>query len=447
VSAIQWIQQARLIDPVTATDRRADVLVVEGCIRAIASTLTQSDIPETAEVIAGHGQILAPGLVDLYSHGDDPGHESRETFDSLMAAAIAGGITRLGLLPTTEPPVDDAAMVQQLLSRRQQRSRQQLTPHLYLWGALTRQGQGQQMSDLAELAAAGVVGFSDGTPLPQILLLRRLLEYGQSLGKPVALWPCDRTLRADGVVRDGAAALSHGLVGQPVCVETAALAALLECAADLNLPLHIMRVSTKRGVDLIRQAKAAGIAITASTTWHHLVCNSQALGSYDPCLRLEPPLGNPSDQAALIAGVQQGTIDAVAIDHTPYTYEEKTVAFSAAPPGAIGLELALPVLWHTLVEPGHWSALTLWRCLSTAPAQCWGQPPATLQRGHAADMVLFNPQASWTVTAKTLKSAATNTAWLGQTISGQVQRLWIPRDVEEMGEDRRRRTEDRGDGV
>ncbi|ASC70762.1 putative dihydroorotase-like protein [Halomicronema hongdechloris C2206] len=256
--------------------------------------------------------------------------------------------------------------------------------------------------------------------------MRRLLEYGQFLGKPLALWPCDRTLRADGVVRDGTAARSYGLVGQPACVETSALAALLECVADLELPLHLMRVSTGRSVALIRQAKAEGVPITASTTWHHLVCNSDALGSYDPSLRLEPPLGTPADQAALIAGVQQGTIDAVAIDHTPYTYEEKTVAFSAAPAGAIGLELALPLLWHSLVETGHWSALTLWRCLSTAPAQCWGQPPATLQRDHAAEMVLFDPQASWTVTAHTLKSAATNTVWLGQTIRGQVQRLWVP---------------------
>jgi dihydroorotase len=192
------------------------------------------------------------------------------------------------------------------------------------------------MVELMELAEAGVVGFADGQPIASNLLLRRLLEYGQMLQKPIALYCCDRGLAGNGSVREGLAALRLGLPSSPVMAETAPLAALLECVAELNTPVHIMRVSTQRGVELVRAAKEQGLPITASTTWMHLLLNVTAVQSYDPSLRLAPPLGNPEDQTALIQGIQDGTLDAIAVDHTPLTYEEKTVAFSESPPGAIG---------------------------------------------------------------------------------------------------------------
>ncbi|MDX2255919.1 MAG: amidohydrolase family protein [Pseudanabaenaceae cyanobacterium bins.39] len=181
-----------------------------------------------------------------------------------------------------------------------------------------------------------------------------------------------------------------------------------------------MRISTARGVELIRTAKDRGLPITASTTWMHLLLNTSDVASYDPNLRLEPPLGTPTDQAALIAAVQSGIIDAIAVDHSPHTYEDKTVPFAEAPPGAIGLELALPLLWQTLVAPGHWSALDLWQALSTRPARCLGQSPATIAPGQTAEVILFDPHHTWQVTPTTLQSLSSNTPWQGKMVTGRV---------------------------
>jgi dihydroorotase len=230
----------------------------------------------------------------------------------------------------------------------------------------------------------------------------------------------------NGVMREGVNSIRFGLPGNPAIAESAALAALLEIIAAVGTPVHLMRISTRRSVELIQQAKARGLPVTASTTWMHLLFNTEDLANYDPNLRLEPPLGNPNDQAALIQGVREGILDAIAIDHTPYTYEEKTVAFSEAPPGAIGLELALPLLWQFLVETGKLSALELWKSLSTSPAICLGQSGKAIAPQQPAELVLFNPQETWNANSHTLKSQSTNTPWLGQQIQGRVVQIWCP---------------------
>jgi dihydroorotase len=233
-----------------------------------------------------------------------------------------------------------------------------------------------------------------------------------------------------------------GLPGIPASAETSALAAMLELVASAGTPVHIMRVSTARSVELIRDAKARGLPVTASVTWMHLLLNVGAISgnskgsgggknaltaslAYDPNLHLEPPLGNLSDQLALIQAVKDGVINAIAIDHNPHTYEEKTVAFADSPPGAIGLELALPLLWHGLVETGEFSALELWRVLSAGPAVCLGQTCARVAPGVSAELILFDPDMSWTVDGQSLKSRSANTPWLGQQLVGKVVQTWI----------------------
>jgi dihydroorotase len=420
------LQQARLLDPVSETDRTADVLIVDGVIQAVEATIAEypSDIP----VQDCTGFVVGTGLVDLYSHSGEPGFEDRETLNSLLEAAAAGGFTRLALLPDTQPATDSPAEVEWLRSQMQQRqlatgSRHLTQPTLYPWGALTIGAKGEQMVELLELSEAGVVGFADGKPIASHLLLRRLLEYGQVLQKPIALYCCDRSLTGNGTVREGLEALRLGLPSSPVSAETVPLAALLECVAEMGTPVHLMRVSTARGVALIRAAKAQELPLTASTTWMHLLLNVTDAQNYDPSLRLDPPLGNATDQAALIQGIQDGTLDAIAIDHTPLSYEEKTVAFSEAPPGAIGLELALPLLWQAFVASEQWSALSLWRSLSRNPARCLGQTPPTIAPGHPAELVVFDPEKPWQVTPNTLKSRSSNTPWLNQEIRGRVLSL------------------------
>ena len=414
--ASELFRQVRLLDPVSETDRVVDVWIEAGSVRAIADVLE----PESADVTVtdAAGLVLGPGLVDLYSHSGEPGYESRETLASLHQAARAGGFVRVLLLPDTDPAIATPADVEWI----RQHAPAGL-PRLQPWAALTLDAKGDQMTELGELATTDIAGFADGRPIRQWGLLRRSLEYAQALNRPIALWCCDETLRGNGVMRDGPDAIRLGLPGAPAIAETAPLAALLECVAQIGTPVHLMRISTARSVALIAQAKSSGLPITASTTWHHLLLNTQAVGCYDPNLRLEPPLGTPEDQAALIQAVCDGVIEAIAIDHSPYTYEEKTVSFAEAPPGAIGLELALPLLWQQLVEPGHLPALTLWRSLSTNPLRCLGEEPRAIAPETPASLTLFDPRPLWKVTRQTLQSHSANTPWLGREFQGQVVKV------------------------
>ncbi|MDZ8259639.1 dihydroorotase [Nostoc sp. ChiQUE01b] len=446
----ELLQKVRVIDPVSKIDELFDVLIADGYIREVASDI--SDISSDTQIRDCQGLVLGPGLVDLYSHSGEPGFEERETLLSFLQAAAAGGFTRVSILPDTSPVIDNPALVTQLQQKRAEvhRSREAekslsplLTPvattegtsatHwlpcspaplLHLWGAITVDIAGKQMTELADLASAGIVGFTDGKPLENLALVRRVLEYLQPLGKPVAFWPNDRQLTANGVMREGTDALCFGLPPIPASAETTAIAAMLELVATIGTPVHIMRVSTARSVELIASAKAAGLPITASTTWMHLLLDTKAVKSYHTSLHLDPPLGNPSDMAALRAGVRAGVIDAIAIDHTPYSYEEKVQAFAEAPAGAIGLELALPVLWQYLVETEEFTALELWRALSSNPAECLGQKVSAIVPHQPAELTLFDPQQTWKVERKSLYTLSQNTPWLGQQLKGHVVQTW-----------------------
>jgi dihydroorotase len=408
---MEFLRQVRSIDPVAQSDRPMDVLLQDGVIQAIGPELTP---PEGAIVTEGAGLIFAPALIDLYSRCGEPGHEERETLESMAAAAAAGGFGQVNLLPSTQPAIDNPAMVAWL---------QQHQPMggvaLKSWGAITLGAKGEQLTELGELSIAGITGFADGSPLSNLVLLRRLLEYAQPIGQPIMLWPHDRDLAAGGLAREGVEALRFGLPGQPTFSETTAVAAILELVREIGTPVHLMRISTARSVALIRQAKADGIAVTASTTWLHLLYDTSDLATYNPNLRLNPPLGNGVDREALVAGVKTGTIDAIAVDHVAYTYEEKTVAFGEAPNGALGLELALPMLWAGLVESGRWSAIELWRALSSGAAGCIQQAIARPEPGTQG-YVLFDPAQEWVVNRGTLRSLSDNTHLLGQTVRGRV---------------------------
>jgi dihydroorotase len=412
----QVLKQVRFIDPVANLDRVVDVCIAEGKIQAIDSQL---DIP-SVETIDARGLILAPGAIDLYSCSGEPGFEERENFASLLAAAVAGGFTRLNILPNTMPVVDNLKTLSWL---KEKCLSVNASCHVGFWGGLTQNLAGLQMTELMELGG-GVIGFTDGDAIADLGLLYRLLDYAKPLGKPVGLVATNRQLRGDGVMREGEASVTFGLPGDGSVSETAALAAILEIVAIIGTPVHLMRISTSRGVELIESSKRRGLPVTASTTWTHLLFDTWDLADYDPNLRLKPPLGNKNDQLALIDGVKRGIIDAIAIDHTAYTYEEKMVAFADAPPGAIGLELALPLLYQRFVATGQWSAVELWRALSTNAAICLGEQPIACSAGDRAESILFDPNATWQANRTTLKSLASNTPWLDREITGKVIRVW-----------------------
>jgi len=412
----QLFQQVSILDSIGRDDgnlsaRVADILVVDGVIREVSDT---AQLPTELERLPGQHLVIAPGLVDLYSHSGTPGHEERETLTSLLQAAQAGGFAHLNILPDTLPALDRASSIISI-DRAYHQIAAEITncPQLGYWGALTVGVEGAAMTELAELATTNITGWADGRAIANPALIRRLLEYLQPFNRPIGLYALDRQLRGQGIARAGVAALKYGLPVDPVSSETAALAAIIEIVADVGTPVHLMRISTRRGVELIAAAKQRGVPITTSTTWLHLIANTTDLATYDPNFKLTPPLGTVDDQIALIEGIKTGVLDAIAIDHHAYTYEEKTVAFGEAPPGAIGLELALPLLWQHLVSTGKLSAIELWSALSTKPARCLHQSPPT-------QLILFDTQTAWMVTKDSLKSLSHNTAWLGRAIIGRV---------------------------
>ncbi len=412
----QLFQRVRILDPINTPDhqpseRVADIIVIDGGIAEISAT---TQLPTDLNISPGDQLILAPGLVDLYSHSGTPGHEERETIESLLLAAQSGGFVRLNILPDTLPALDRASSIISLDQQYQQIARRiPNCPKLSYWGALTEGVAGKTMTELAELATTNITGWADGQSIANPALIRRLLEYLKPFNRPIGLYALDRQLRGNGIARAGIAALKYGLPIDPVSSETAALAAIIEIIADVGTPVHLMQISTRRGVELIAAAKQTGVPITASTTWLHLIADTTDLGSYNPNFKLDPPLGTPDDRIALMEGIKTGALDGISIDHRPYTYEEKTVAFGEAPCGSIGLELALPLLWQHLVVSGKLSALELWAALSTKPAQCLQQSPPT-------ELILFDTQKSWTVTPSSLKSRSHNTAWLGREVIGKV---------------------------
>ena len=415
----ELLQRVRVLDPVGQTDGVMDVLWENDRLVTLAPTV--DPVPDTALVHPCDGWILGPSLVDLYSHGGEPGFEERETWQSLAQAAAVGGFSDVVVLPTTEPTFDQSGLVAQVPS--------DLPVNLMVWGALTQGCRGEAMTELYELAAAGCVGFSNDRPLQDWSLLRHLLDYLKPLQKPIALWPMDPHLGGGGAAREGTLALQFGIPCVSVLAETIPLSAIIEAVAVTGTPVHLMRLSTARGVELVAQAKAAGLPITASTTWMHLLWHTGHLSAYNTALRLDPPLGNPTDQAALIQGIKDGTIDAIAVDHSPYTYEEKNVGFDGSPPGAIGLELALPLLWDRFVRWGDWPALLLWDKLSIGPRRCLHWPIASITPGSSLPLTLFNPQQTWTAEIGQLKSRSHNTPYLGQRILGRVDKVYGRRAV------------------
>jgi dihydroorotase len=393
------LKQVRVIDAIANTDQVRDIVIDQHKqIQFATNQLAESaQVSDRLEIHEACGLVLGNGLVDLYSTSGEPGFEHRETLNSLAQAARSGGFSQVCILPHTDPVLDDVTALEFL--------RRDRSLPFAAWGAITRGCRGEQLVDLAELSDY-VVGFTDAKPISDLGLLKNLLAYIQPFNKPIMLWAWDQNLAGDGVMREGQWSMRYGLIGSPATAETTALAATIEQAKAINTPLHLMRISTARGVELIADAKTAGVNLTASVSWLQLCFTDQDIGSYDANLRLDPPLGTEEDRLSLIAGLKSGVIDAIAVDHIPYSYEEKELSFETAPPGAIGLELVLPILWQKLVVQEQLSALELWQALSSKPARCINQP-------SPQQINLFDPNQNWLVEAGRVKKLVTQYALSG----------------------------------
>lgn len=407
------IRGGRVLDPASDRDERADVLVEDGLIVAVGAGL---EAPGAA-VLDAAGCWVCPGLVDLHTHLREPGQEYKEDIRSGGRAAAAGGFTAVACMANTEPVNDDPSVTDYILDR----ARHESPVRVYPVAAATRGLRGEVMTEMAALVDAGAVAFSDdGRTIMDSGVMRRVLEYSTLCRVPVITHAEDRTLVGEGVVNEGPVSTRLGLPGNPAVAEAIQVARDLMLAELTGAHLHVAHVSTARAVELIREARDRGVHVTAEVTPHHLTLTDEATLGFNTNTKMAPPLRSEADRQALLEGLVDGTLDAIATDHAPHAVHEKEVEFTKAPPGIIGFETAVPVLLE-LVRQGHLPPLELIRRLSTCPARILGIPGGTLAVGAAADLVVIDPEEHWTYDPVQGYSKSRNSPWAGQELGGRVR--------------------------
>jgi len=412
------VKGARVVDPASGRDGLGDVAVVDG--RIVASMPGKPD-----RVLDAKGLVVAPGLIDLAARLREPGYEYKATLESEMDAAVAGGVTSLACPPDTDPPLDEPGLVDMLRRRAKALERARVYPV----GALTVKLEGRQLTEMAELAEAGCVAFSQANaPVADTEVLWRALQYAATFGFPVWLRAEDPWLAKGGVAHDGDVATRLGLAGIPAFAETVALATLLELVRATGARVHVCRLSSAAGVALLRRARHDGLPVTCDVGVHHVHLSEMDLGFFDAQCRLQPPLRSARDRDALAAGLADGTIDCIVSDHTPVDEDAKLLPFAEAEPGATGLELLLPLALKWGVQAKLTLAQTLAR-VTSAPARVLGVDSGRIAPGAPADLVMFDPQAPFRVDARALRSQGKNSPFLGLELAGRVRATVVAGNV------------------
>lgn len=398
------LKGGRLIDPSTGRDETLDIVVTDGRIDRIGKGLSGN----TAQVIELRGKIIAPGFLDMHVHFREPGYEYKESIASGCEAAAAGGFTAVCCMPNTNPPIDDESIVHFIHAR----SRVALDGlvDVYPVGAVTAGRKGEHLAPLAELSAAGAIAFSDdGDPVHDAELMRRALEYSAMFKKPIIQHAQEPSLTMGGVANEGYPSASLGLPPMPRIAEEIMVARDIRLAEYTGGQYHVAHVSVAQTLDHVRNAKAKGLPVTCEVTPHHYTLIDEALSSYDTNTKMNPPLRTRDDVEAMKAGLKDGTIDAIATDHAPHSYDEKEVEFAQAPFGIIGLETALGLAVTELVRKNVLSFYELVEKLSTNPRRLLHLPAIAIAEGELANLTIFDPGAEWVVDPSTFRSRARNT--------------------------------------
>jgi dihydroorotase len=411
------IKNGRVIDPASNFDQQTDVFVADGRIVGIGAAPAGFHDNGAVGAIDATGLVVAPGLVDLAARLREPGYEYKATLESEMAAAAAGGVTSLACPPDTDPPLDEPGLVEML----KHRARLPEFAKVYPVGALTVKLDGAHITEMCELADAGCVAFGQANaPIRDTQVTLRAMQYAATFDFPVWMPAQDPYLARNGVAHDGEIAARLGLVGIPVAAETVALSALLLLAEVTGVRLHVRRLSSAAGLDMIRIGRERGINITCDVSINHLHLSDMDIGYFNPHARLDPPLRSLADRDALRQGLADGVIDALCSDHTPVDDDEKLVPFGEAEPGATGLELLLPLALKWGCEMGLPLAATL-ATVTCKPARLLGIEGGELKIGAPADLCIFDPHSEFIVSPKQLKSQGKNTPFLGLPLAGRVR--------------------------
>ncbi len=395
-------------------DEAADVLLVDGKVADIGSGLAA---PSGVRVLDVAGKLVLPGLVDLHVHFREPGQEYKEDIESGSRTAAAGGFTTVCCMPNTTPVNDCRAVTELILKRTQEVQGVRVRPI----GAISKQLAGKELAEFGEMRDAGIVAVSDdGLPVMNAALMRHALEYAKTFGIPVVQHAEDLTLSADGVMNEGRVATRAGLRGQPPQAESVMVSRDIELVEWTGARYHVAHVSTKRSVELVREAKKRGLPVTCEVTPHHFTLTDEACLGYDTATKVAPPLRTGDDVDAMREAMADGTIDCIATDHAPHSEVEKDLEFDAAACGMLGLETAVP-LTLDLVDHGVISLRRAIEMLTSAPAAIFslGESVGSLRPGAVADIVVIDPDRAWTVSREEMNSRSYNTPFDGRNVKGR----------------------------
>ncbi|MBV9468090.1 MAG: dihydroorotase, partial [Abitibacteriaceae bacterium] len=394
------IKNGRVIDPSQNLDTTADVLIENGRVTAMGSELRN---PQSAiRNLDASGCIVAPGLIDLHVHLRTPGQEYKEDTQTGTTAAARGGVTTVCVMPNTAPPIDRRSVVEDILQRARTEGN---GVHVLPVASVSIEAKNLQLSEMAELKAAGAVAVSDDAfPMQDAGFMRRAFQYAKTCDLVTMLHCEDTALTHGGCMNEGIVSNELGLRGMPRLAEELAVFKACAVAREVGNRIHILHNTTKGAVEQIRRAKNDGVQVTAEVCPHHFALTDEACRGYNTNAKMNPPLRLQEDMEALIEGLKDGTIDAITTDHAPHAAHEKEREFALAPFGIVGLETLLPLCLQYLVEPGHLTLTQVIEKMTAAPARILGLPYGTLQNGAPADIVIFKPKAQWTLHAEDLAS-------------------------------------------
>jgi dihydroorotase len=408
------LKNGRLIDPVSGRDETLDIHLVDGRIEKMKQSLTASG---TTQVVELKGKIVAPGFLDMHVHLREPGFEHKETILTGCTSAAAGGFTAVACMPNTNPAIDDESVIKFI----QEKARAALNGlvDVHPVAAVSIGRKGEHLAPLAELADAGAVAFTDdGDPVYDAELMRRALEYARMFNKPIIQHAQDLPLTKGGVMNEGYNSTALGLPGMPAIGEDIMVARDIQLAQYTKSQYHIAHMSTSGCVELVRKAKSSGLKVTCEVTPHHFTLTDDAVRTYDTNTKMNPPLRSRDDVEALKHGLKDGTIDVIATDHAPHSYDEKQVEFQSAPFGIVGLETAIGLAITELFEKGVLSLDRIIEKFSTNPRRILHLPEITIQEGEEANLTLFDPSAEWIVDVQKLKSKSKNSPFNGFRLRG-----------------------------
>ncbi len=412
------LKGGRVMNPAEDFDEIADVLMEDGKIKEIAKDIAAGD----ADVYDVSGKLVTPGLVDLHVHFREPGQEAKEDFESGSKAAVAGGFTTVATMPNTKPVVDSAALVRSLKKRAEDVAR----CHVEIIGAVTKGQEGKELAELGDMIEAGAVAFSDdGHFDPSAKVLLNAYDYLHPFDKVIINHEEETSLVEDGVMNEGHRSAMLGMKGRPTVAEDIAVARDVLLAEYAGARVHVAHMSSARAVDIVRQAKKRGVRVTAEVTPQHLTLTDECVDLYDSSTKINPPLRSKQDCDALLAGLKDGTIDAIVTDHSPHAQEEKDREYMYAPSGFPGLETSLGIMLTDLYQAGKLDLKTIVSKMTWEPAKVLQLSAGTLNVGSPADVTVIDLNQEWTVEAQKFYTKGSHSPFVGRKLKGKAVMTFV----------------------